>query len=78
MEAVRFRSSIYKSYYNNKIYIIRQQYTFRPLNRRSAIMINYYNFYVDGVIDVMLMNVHAGVRKGVALDAFRQCPTVYR
>ncbi len=42
------------------------------LYRRSAIIINYYNFYVDGAIDVLLMSVHAGDRKGGAIDVFRQ------
>ena len=58
-----FRSSTYKS--NYIIY-------HRPLNRRSAFIINYYNFYADGVIDVMLMSMQAGDRKGGAVDVFRQ------
>jgi len=37
------------------------------LYRRPAILINYYNFYVDGAIEVLIMNVHAGDRKGGAI-----------
>ena len=29
---------------------------------------------MDGAIDVMLMSVHAGDRKGGAIDVFLQCP----
>ena len=46
---------------------------FRPLYRRFIIKINYDNFYVDGAIDVMLISVQAGDRKGGAIDVFIQC-----
>ncbi len=38
------------------------------LYRRPAILINYYNFYVDGAIEVLIMSVHVGDRKGGAID----------
>jgi len=44
-----------------------------PFYRRSSILINYYKFYLDGAIDVMLMSVHAGDRKVGAIDVFRPC-----